>query len=641
MRKRTNALLVVGIFVCFNSSTSVEAQTEGEASAESGEPAGSPADETGEEPDAAEPAPSGAGDTRPQVRSPSEARPGSAGGRRGSLASGPIISPPPSVEATDPWLYSSYQRLSSAVERRWVSLADCQQRATVHYKGFAPRIKVLIVADRRGRIVRARVRSDPPSPAFEQCVAQVFVRMRVDRHRRRRPQRFVFEMGFSNLDDDEAQPQETADGPREVAATEEHELQPGEGGLPRETPVVEEETEEGTGGAPNFWNRSQLTGNWGGARDALSDRGFDIELVYTGELAGIPVGGVATGLAHLGNVDLAMTFDFERMVGWRGASISAYGLADYNAGVGVSDLAGDLQGLSNIDAGTLVRLYELWFEQNLGDETFSLRVGLYDLNSEFDANETGGLFFNSSHGIGADFAQSGENGPSIFPITSLGVRLRFRPAAEAYLTAVVLDGVPEELWEQRIDLAQGFLIAIEAGYAHVERESGILFKLAAGAWHYTASFPHLLQVDALGDPVPHRGNSGAYGIFEYALFREKGASDQGLDYFLRAGWADAELNAIEYYVGTGLVYTGLIPTRDEDQLGLAAATAIMSPVWRQAQTAAGASPEAFESVLELAYRAQVFGWLGAQLETMYVINPGAEATTANSLYVGGRLELSF
>src|SRR3546814_14116465 len=91
----------------------------------------------------------------------------------------------------------------------------------------------------------------------------------------------------------------------------------------------------------------------------------------------------------------------------------------YNNGRSISDLAGDVQAVSNIETGVrALRLYEAWIDQKIGDAA-SVRIGLYDLNSEFDALDTAGFFVSSTHGIGTDFAQSGRNGPPLFPATSL------------------------------------------------------------------------------------------------------------------------------------------------------------------------------------------------------------------------------
>src|SRR3546814_19744526 len=103
-------------------------------------------------------------------------------------------------------------------------------------------------------------------------------------------------------------------------------------------------------------------------------------------------------------------------------------ISDWSADVGSSDLRA-------------LRLYEAWIDQKIGDAA-SVRIGLYDLNSEFDALDTAGFFVSSPHGIGPDFAQSGRNGPSIFPAPSLAARVAISPAPGWTVRAALLDGVP-------------------------------------------------------------------------------------------------------------------------------------------------------------------------------------------------------
>jgi len=71
----------------------------------------------------------------------------------------------------------------------------------------------------------------------------------------------------------------------------------------------------------------------------------------------------------------------------------------------------------------------------------SVRVGLYDLNSEFDTTESRGLFINSAYGIGQELAQTGHNGPSIHPATALAARLAWTPAEPRLIEFAVVDGV--------------------------------------------------------------------------------------------------------------------------------------------------------------------------------------------------------
>ena len=147
-----------------------------------------------------------------------------------------------------------------------------------------------------------------------------------------------------------------------------------------------------------------------------------LQLTYTAEVMGNASGGLRRGTRYLDNLDIVFEADMEKLVGWTGAQVHVYGL--YNNGKSISDLVGDTQAVSNIEAGTqAIRLCEAWVDQKIGDR-LSVKAGLYDLNSEFDALDAAGLFVSSPHGIGTDFAQSGRNGPSIFPSTSLATRVQ-------------------------------------------------------------------------------------------------------------------------------------------------------------------------------------------------------------------------
>ena len=77
----------------------------------------------------------------------------------------------------------------------------------------------------------------------------------------------------------------------------------------------------------------------------------------------------------------------------------------------------------------------------MADE-LSVLGGLYDLNSEFYVIESSGSFINPAFGISSDISQIGKNAPSIFPTTSVGLRVRGQNTDQTYAQVVVLDTVP-------------------------------------------------------------------------------------------------------------------------------------------------------------------------------------------------------
>jgi porin len=359
------------------------------------------------------------------------------------------------------------------------------------------------------------------------------------------------------------------------------------------------------------------------AHEGGEDKPWNFEVVYTAEVMGSAAGGVERGTRYLDNLDIVFDADLERMVGWTGSQLWLYGL--FNNGNSISDLVGDAQAVSNIETGTrAIRLYEAWVDQKFGDAA-SVRVGLYDLNSEFDALDASGLFVSSPHGIGTDFAQSGQNGPSIFPSTALAARVAFAPAEGWAVRAAVLDGVPG-------DPARPARTAVKLG-----NDDGALLvgeveaplaggKLLLGHWRYTAAFD---RTDGTGAET---GNSGSYVRAQLPLARR---DDGTLDAFIRAGVASSRFNMFDRFLSGGLNFTGWVKGRDADAFGIAIAAAFTADPYRAAIGAA-----ASEVAVELTYRAQVTPWLAIQPNAHYVRRPSADPAVADAIVLGVRTEWS-
>ena len=395
-----------------------------------------------------------------------------------------------------------------------------------------------------------------------------------------------------------------------------------------------------------FWQRDTLTGDWFGLRGTLEEHGVAFGLDYTFDVMGVVAGGASRKVATLDDWDLTMTVDAEKLVGWQGASFFVYGLG--TGGRSPSKYAGVAQALDNIEAPDTWKLYEAWYQQQLLDGRLSVLLGLYDLNSEFDVIETASLFLQSSHGIGVDYSQSGLNGPSIFSVTSTAARLRFNPTEKTYALFAVLDGVSGDpndphgtqiIWRS----SDGVLLASEAGWVQGsldgEGEEPYV-KFGIGGWYYTANFDRIDDLDAAGDPVRSGGSFGVYGLAEAMLWHEEDRA-QGLSGWLRVGGANQHLNPFAVYVGAGLVYTGPIPERDQDQVGFAIANAIAGSDLKDAASAAGAAIDGAEVALELTYKAQLTGWLYVQPDVQYVINPGLGPNLDSALVLGMRLGVRF
>ncbi len=349
------------------------------------------------------------------------------------------------------------------------------------------------------------------------------------------------------------------------------------------------------------------------------------DVVYTGEQWANASGGLRTASAYLDNLDIKIATD--DVFGIDGAEFFAYVL--YNNGTEFSaDIAGDLQTVSNIDAPEALRLYEFWLGFDVHSDV-NLRLGLYDLNSEFDAIDTAALFINSSHGIGPDFSQSGENGPSIFPVTSLAARLRWDIDRQWSVQLGLFDAVPgdpDDVSKTTVRLDDGALGVVELAW-----QPGASRRVAAGHWRYSRESDPRLPA---GRPEQ---NAGFYLLGEAALYTE-GDSAEGLRGFLRYGVAEDAVNVFDSYLGAGLVYRGLLPGRPADRAGIAVARAIAGSPYRRSAALTGPVPERAETVFELTYRFGVAPWLTLQPDIQYTLDPGLDPALDNALSIGLRFE---
>ena len=218
------------------------------------------------------------------------------------------------------------------------------------------------------------------------------------------------------------------------------------------------------------------------AAAAESSSSWTLGSTYTADFLRNTHGGLAVGDAYLDNLDITLDVDGERAFGIPGLRLFAYGL--YNNATRFSEvLPGDAMTASNIDAPEDFQLYELWADWSFGAHASSVRAGLYDLNSEFDVSDARSLFINSSFGVGHELGQTGVNGPSIFPATSLAVRIAFKPSANWALMAAAFDAVPGGAGDSHSHLQlggeDGALLIAEA-----QRYGERVTKFAVGAWHY-------------------------------------------------------------------------------------------------------------------------------------------------------------
>lgn len=395
---------------------------------------------------------------------------------------------------------------------------------------------------------------------------------------------------------------------------------------------------------------------WAGA----AERGIDFSVVYDGEALVNARGGQSRGAVYLGALHVPLGVDGDRLLGWPGSRFFINGLVTH--GGHPSGVVGDAQGVSNLEAPAGWQIYEAWFQQNLYENRVSLLIGRYDLNTEFYRLQSASLFLNSSLGLGPEFAQSGQAGPSIFPDPAVGARLAVKPSPNTVVRAAVLDGVPIDRPDgtrgafQRSDgwllVGEGALLArpiandLPTGGTRFRIGRGPAYrpydgKLAVGGWLYTAAFDDLSEQDLEGNPVRHRGSAGAYVLGDQLVYRSAGHPGREIRIFAEAGLGDVRVNRFGSYIGGGVTFAGLLPALENDELGVAVAVARNGSHFLELERRHTIPVNGAETTIELSDLFQFGNHLALQPDLQYVVHPGTDPTRSNAIVLALRFEVSY
>lgn len=363
-----------------------------------------------------------------------------------------------------------------------------------------------------------------------------------------------------------------------------------------------------------------------------SEGGLEIGFGYIGDYFSNLHGGIKKKSSILHNIDFNLSLDLYKSLGWKNAKLHTHFLGNY--GNTPNNFVGSIQGISNIAAPNTWKIFEFWIEQNLFEDKLSILFGLYDLNSEFDFRESSSVFINPSHGIGPDFSLTGKNGPSIFPTTSLSLRINYSISDNISLKMVTLDAVPGNLKSSKgthilLDKKDGFLIATELNVFNGYKIEDGYYKLAIGTWVYSEKFDRFDHTD-----IKSR-NFGIYGFAEKFLLTEENNVGQGLIGFLRVGIAENNVNQICNYYGAGANYIGFIPGRDTEVLGIAVSASSNSNYFLNSLN----PNKKNEIIFELTYQINILNYFLFQPDVQYIMNP-TFSKNKDALVLGIRLNIS-
>ena len=353
--------------------------------------------------------------------------------------------------------------------------------------------------------------------------------------------------------------------------------------------------------------------------------GVQFEPAVTADALSNVSGGVDEGARGLADFGFGVNLDRNELDWWPNGRFRF--LLVGTGGDSPSELAGDVQALDNIDAVETWRLLEAWYEHAFLDDRLGVLVGLYPHDTEFEVLDYAGLFLKSSFGTSPELSQVG---PSIFPTSSFGGRIRYDFGNGFYGMGTVYEGVPgdpDRPHGTHISFSDGdgIFALTEVGFVEAgeQERARPYMKAGIGGWVHTATF-----TDFNGDEEDFNG--GLYFIAERALTEKLGV-------FVQFGAAMSDRNQLDAYVGGGLNYFGPLPEREEDAFGVAVAHA------RSTDHFFDATPDLVraETAVDFTYNIHITDHISLQPDVQFIVDPGMDPTVDDSLAIGARLTVKF
>ena len=438
-----------------------------------------------------------------------------------------------------------------------------------------------------------------------------------------------------------------------------------------------------------WWDGKNLTGDWLGMRDTLEDYGLTFSGNYQGGFYGV----VDSQRGSRGFYDMQINFGAELNLGkalniHELEGVKGFGSIRYRDSAAESNpnqfvQANSMFNPSNFQSGTQWRLLSFGLEIGTADnlpvkDMIVLRGGWLQPQKEFIDQPLSKFFINnavnSAKGVGGNI-------PFSSSLSNWGGTLKIKPVDWYYLKGglFLADPAPTSSSNHGLAMAgygpdpslNGLMAMAETGVTPKLGPAELPGKYAFGGYYWGVD-----NTSYFGEP--YQGQYGFYAQADQMLFREsspepaplaKGPSDgkstvaapdgksfkevketaapaklsdQGLSMFNLVSFAPKYNNLFPFYFQTGLVYTGLIPSRDRDLTMFSLAYGSYSFYNIEASQDAGkVNQPNYTMIFEWDYRFMINGFSYIQPMAQYIVKPNGTGAVQNATVLGFQVGCTF
>jgi porin len=411
-----------------------------------------------------------------------------------------------------------------------------------------------------------------------------------------------------------------------------------------------------------------MTGDWGGARTDLINKGYDFTLEYVAEGASNLDGGYNddTTARYSHQFALGAKLDLEKIFGWKdaefklaitersGRNISNDRIGDPRAGTFSSSQ--EVWG-----RGQTWRLTQLWVKQKYFDGKLDIKAGYFGEGEDFNTfpcefqnlafcgsqvgNWVGGIWYN-------------------WPVSQAAIRVKYNITPEVYAQIGAYNQNPSQLetgngFKLSGSGTEGTIIPVEVVWSPTvnqlpgEYRVGYYFSTAKASDVYEneAGQP---AASAGGDYKSHSSKSGYWFVAQQQLTDHNGDKSRGLNIAANATFHDKDTNVVDNYQQLMLTYKGPFNARPKDDMGIGIARIhVNEDAQRNAKlinTVNGIDDydnPSFRPIQDTEYNAEinygfhVTNWLTVRPNLQYIVHPGGVNQVDDALVAGLKIQSAF
>lgn len=324
----------------------------------------------------------------------------------------------------------------------------------------------------------------------------------------------------------------------------------------------------------DIWTRAKLTGDWFGLRTKLANSGVQLDMDNVHTFQSVSGGGLDSTSRYLGNAEIVLKLDSQKMGLWPGGFLLVRGEAPFGTGVNLETGAlvpVNTRPILSSPARDEMVLSHVVFTQFLS-EKFAVALGKLD-TSGGDANEF-------AHGRGDEkfMNLAFSLNPVVLrtvPYSTLGMGFVFLPTKDLVMSFSAID-------TEGITTRTGFDTLFKNGTT-LAAEARLTLKPFGLTGHQLLGFvwsnkdftslsqdPRMLIGNVLIGTTPTK-ESGSWAFmynFDQYLYQDPRDPTQGIGIFGRFGISDGKANPVAQFYSFGFGGKGLIPTRDQDRFGI-------------------------------------------------------------------------